>query len=149
MYFVDGSTPSKEIVYKFIELSENTKKAIAVHCKAGLGRTGTLIGWYAMKTYGFPASEFIGWIRLVRPGSVLGPQQFFLEEIQDELLELHNNCSPRRSHLEDNPYSRAYSPSKKNHEMSPIERAYSKYGDKSQATRLLSAKKMRDNAKNK
>ncbi len=53
-----------------------------MHCKAGLGRTGTLIGMYAMKHYGFPAADFIGWIRLMRPGSVLGPQQNFLLEKQ-------------------------------------------------------------------
>mmetsp|Transcript_6704 Transcript_6704/g.7641 ORF Transcript_6704/g.7641 Transcript_6704/m.7641 type:complete len:203 (-) Transcript_6704:37-645(-) len=147
LYFLDGSTPSKEIVLKFIDLVENTKKAIAVHCKAGLGRTGTLIGCYAMKTYGFTASEFIGWIRLARPGSVLGPQQHFLEEMEEELLPLYR--SPERvSHLDSSPFSRAYSP-KKNIEMSPLERQRSKYGDKSQATRLLSAKKMRELEKGK
>ena len=83
LYFLDGSTPSLDIVYEFIKLWESTKRAIAVHCKAGLGRTGTLIGWYAMKNYGFSASEFIGWIRLARPGSVLGPQQHYLEEMED------------------------------------------------------------------
>ena len=41
--------------------------------KAGLGRTGCLIGLYAMKHYHFPATDFIGWIRLIRPGSILGP----------------------------------------------------------------------------
>jgi cell division cycle 14 len=74
LYFPDGSTPSDEIVERFFEICEKEKdKAIAIHCKAGLGRTGTLIGLYAMKNYHFPAKAFIGYIRMVRPGSILGP----------------------------------------------------------------------------
>ena len=52
--------------------------ALAVHCKAGLGRTGVLICAYLMKHYGFTAEEAIGYIRICRPGSVIGPQQKFL-----------------------------------------------------------------------
>ena len=48
--------------------------AIAVHCKAGLGRTGPLIGIFAMKHYKISAEAFIGWNRIARPCSVLGPQ---------------------------------------------------------------------------
>ena len=78
LYFTDGSTPSEEIIEKFLTTVEKEKNAIAVHCKAGLGRTGSLIAAYAMKHYKFPAEAFIGYIRICRPGSVLGPQQQFL-----------------------------------------------------------------------
>ena len=47
---------------------------------AGLGRTGTLIACYIMKHYKFTAAEAIAWIRICRPGSVIGPQQEFLVE---------------------------------------------------------------------
>merc|ERR1719456_1676699 len=87
LYFLDGSCPSREIINKFLYISENEPGAIAVHCKAGLGRTGTLIGLYSMKHYGFPARAFIGWNRICRPGSILGPQQQFLVEMQREMLE--------------------------------------------------------------
>jgi cell division cycle 14 len=40
-----------------------------------------------MKHYNFPADAFIGWIRIARPGSVLGPQQQFLNDIQDEMFK--------------------------------------------------------------
>ena len=73
LYFLDGSTPPEKIVQEFLKLSENEKGVLAVHCKAGLGRTGTLIGLYAMKHFLFPAAFFIGWIRVARPGSILGP----------------------------------------------------------------------------
>jgi cell division cycle 14 len=61
-----------------MQLCENEPGPIAVHCKAGLGRTGTLIGCYCIKHYKFTASSFISWNRLCRPGSVLGPQQHYL-----------------------------------------------------------------------
>ena len=78
MYFMDGSTPPEEIIDKFLDIAEKEKGALAVHCKAGLGRTGTLIAFYAMKHFRFPAAAFIGYVRICRPGSILGPQQQFL-----------------------------------------------------------------------
>uniref|UniRef100_T1JBF3 Uncharacterized protein n=1 Tax=Strigamia maritima TaxID=126957 RepID=T1JBF3_STRMM len=82
LFFVDGSTPSDAIMRQFLEIAETAKGAIAVHCKAGLGRTGTLIACYIMKHYRFTAAESIAWIRVTRPGSVIGYQQHWLEEKQ-------------------------------------------------------------------
>jgi hypothetical protein len=55
---------------------------------AGLGRTGTLIGAYLMKHHRFTAAEVIAWLRICRPGSVIGPQQNYLEEKQAWLWSL-------------------------------------------------------------
>ncbi|KTG42530.1 hypothetical protein cypCar_00039531, partial [Cyprinus carpio] len=51
----------------------------------GLGRTGTLIGCYMMKHFRLTAAEAIAWIRICRPGSIIGPQQNFIDEKQASL----------------------------------------------------------------
>ncbi|VUZ42601.1 unnamed protein product [Hymenolepis diminuta] len=82
LIFPDGSVPSKLITRQFLEICESAPGVIAVHCKAGLGRTGTLIGCYLMKHYRFTAPEAIAWIRICRPGSIIGQQQNWLEDQQ-------------------------------------------------------------------
>ncbi|GBG28720.1 Dual specificity protein phosphatase CDC14A [Hondaea fermentalgiana] len=82
LVYPDGTCPPDHILKRFIEACENNDGAIAVHCKAGLGRTGTCIGAYIMKHFGMTAAETIGWIRVCRPGSIIGPQQQFMEHME-------------------------------------------------------------------
>lgn len=41
-----------------------------------------------MKHYGFPAAAFIGWVRVARPGSILGPQQNYLNQIESRYMSM-------------------------------------------------------------
>lgn len=85
MHFPDGSCPTSEIIDRFLTMVHNQPGAVAVHCRAGLGRTGVLAGLYAMRHYEISARAAIGWCRLCRPGSVLGPQQQFLCDMEEEM----------------------------------------------------------------
>ncbi|KAK7897122.1 cell division control protein 14 [Exophiala xenobiotica] len=90
MIFEDGTCPTLPIVRKFIKLAHDTiakDKSIAVHCKAGLGRTGCLIGAYLIYRHGFTANEVIGFMRFMRPGMVVGPQQHWLHLNQGKFRE--------------------------------------------------------------
>lgn len=91
MIFDDGTCPPLTTVRKFIRLAHETitvkKKGIAVHCKAGLGRTGCLIGAYLIYRHGFTANEIISFMRFMRPGMVVGPQQHWLHLNQGTFRE--------------------------------------------------------------
>jgi len=102
-------------------------KAMAIHCKAGLGRTGTLIGLWAMKHYQIPAEAFIGWIRIARPGSILGPQQFYLPKME------RNYINSTHSELKSKIMAERL-------EASPIDKQKAIYGERDQANYLLMAK---------
>lgn len=127
LYFVDGSVPSDAIVQEFLEISRQQTGAIAVHCKAGLGRTGTLIGCYVISAKLIDAEAYIGWSRICRPGSVLGPQQKFLVDYQARLSSMGKSAS---SYLE----------------VTPEDRVKAKYGDLGQGSRLMHAKRLNQSA---
>ena len=91
MIFDDGTCPPLSLVRKFVNLAHdmitNRHKGIAVHCKAGLGRTGCLIGAYLIYRHGFTANEIIAYMRFMRPGMVVGPQQHWLHLNQGTFRE--------------------------------------------------------------
>lgn len=90
MIFDDGTCPPLHLVRKFVNLAHTAiakQRGIAVHCKAGLGRTGCLIGAYLIYRHGFTANEIIAFMRFMRPGMVVGPQQHWLHLNQGTFRE--------------------------------------------------------------
>ena len=126
---------------------EKEKGAVAIHCKAGLGRTGSLIALYCMKHYGFPAAPFIGWIRVARPGSILGPQQNYLNQIESRYMAL-GGASKRGELTSFNSQSMSNQMGKMsieakqdNSTMNAQEQKIALEGDKGQGDRLRDAKR--------
>jgi cell division cycle 14 len=76
--FEDCTAPPNPVVAAFLRAADASDGLLAVHCKAGLGRTGTLIALYMMRHHGFTARAAMGWLRIMRPGSVIGEQQDYL-----------------------------------------------------------------------
>jgi len=85
LFYEDGGNPTEAILQAFLKLCETEPGAIAVHCKAGLGRTGTNIVAYMVKHYGYTVREAVAWHRICRPGAVVGPQQQFLLSLEQRL----------------------------------------------------------------
>lgn len=85
LYFKDMTAPSIKIIKKFMNIVNNTDitELIAIHCKAGLGRTGVLICIWLIIKYNFTPQHVIAYIRMIRPGSILSYQGFFLESIDE------------------------------------------------------------------
>ena len=84
------SLPPASPLLAFLDALAAADGAVAVHCADGLGRIGTVAATRLMEAHGFGAREAIGWIRVVRPGSVVGAQQRFLCRLGDALDQLRS-----------------------------------------------------------
>ncbi|KAG5485478.1 hypothetical protein LSCM1_07563 [Leishmania martiniquensis] len=88
-------------------LAPGEKGAVAVHCLAGLGRTGTVLAVYMMRHYGFTARAVIGWLRLCRPGSITGVQQQYLDAMERRLRPPPHMLAAMQLNSAVKPYSAA------------------------------------------
>lgn len=118
MFMHDGTNPTPQNVRDFINIVERMSskgRAVAVHCRAGLGRTGTMIASYLLfqyardretkrnhpsncpcgrKTPEQVARAIVGFLRIMRPGSVLSGQPEFLESIASILMKAGKSNNP-------------------------------------------------------
>lgn len=68
----DFTAPTPEQIDRVLRALDDALaggRTVAIHCGGGLGRTGTLLACYLVRT-GLDADEAIGRIRALRPGSV-------------------------------------------------------------------------------
>jgi atypical dual specificity phosphatase len=86
----DGAAPTMDQTHQFVEfvsLQRQAQKAVAVHCEAGFGRTGTMIAAYLI-SQGDSALQAIERVRSVERVAVETREQiFFLEQLARSMKE--------------------------------------------------------------
>ena len=74
----DFSTPEaddlREAVQQVLSHS-NSGKGVAIHCHAGIGRTGMFAACLAKMGLGMSSDEAIHWVRKIIPGAIEVPEQ--------------------------------------------------------------------------
>jgi cell division cycle 14 len=88
----ENCRPPDAAVAAFVRAVGAAAGAVAVHCATGRAQTGALAALHLMRAHGFTAREAMGWVRIMRPGSVVGEQQHFLCDVGDALIRLRQRA---------------------------------------------------------
>jgi len=83
----DGGAPTMEQFRGFIDFVDRQRSLhhpVAVHCEAGIGRTGTALAGYLIAKTGMTVEQAITYVRSKRRGAVeTGRQVVFLREVSE------------------------------------------------------------------
>ena len=90
-------TPSPVAVSAFFKIVDGARGAVAVHGREGVGRAATLAALYLMRSHRFKAREAMAWLRIMRPGSVLGEQERYLVEVEHSVQEAASTAQKTES----------------------------------------------------
>lgn len=80
----------KKICSRFIPIISFFPQAVAVHCRHGRGRTGTILACYLVKTREMTAKDAITYVRRERPWSIETTEQEEAVFVYEENIK-HSN----------------------------------------------------------
>ena len=77
----DEDLPDQDFVAAVLEILLEEQGTVVLHSKLGIRSTGLLLCIYLVAEEGFTATQCMGWMRMVRPGSIAGQQQHALYDL--------------------------------------------------------------------